>query len=419
MMVRFITRPPGIAFLVASLDRSLARLSVTQPPAVEVERLRWFWLDGLFSTISVSFYASFVTLFALAYGANNTEIGRLTAVASLCGLAALLPGAQAIKLMGGRRKTVVVLFGGIIARVALLAWVVLPLMTHDSGTAIAVIIVVNAVITFANNFANPAWTAIVADIVPREIRGRFFSHRNFAVNLPALLIVPLAGLLIQAGNRPGAPFAGYQLVFILAFVSGIVATLAFARIDDPVPASQARQPLRLGELVRTIRSAPGFLGLVVCTLIWSLGVQIVAPFLNVYLVNDLGATTAMVGWITAASSLAALLTAALVGPLGRQEGKHLGARGVVLHHTDHTAGLDGCPRPVAGGPHQRHGRHLVDRLWPGELQLAAGYGAGEERAPRRMRCFSWSSPAAPRSPQWWEATWPMPWATGRSSYSAP
>jgi len=48
------------------LDRSLSRLSTTQPPAAEVERLRWFWLDGLFSTISVSFYASFVTLFALA-----------------------------------------------------------------------------------------------------------------------------------------------------------------------------------------------------------------------------------------------------------------------------------------------------------------------------------------------------------------
>ena len=102
--------------------------------------------------------------------------------------------------MGGRRKTVVVLFGGIISRVALLAWVVLPLLAHDPSTAIAVIIAVNPVITFANNFANPAWTAIVADIVPREIRGRFFSHRNFAVNLPALLIVPLAGLLIQLGT---------------------------------------------------------------------------------------------------------------------------------------------------------------------------------------------------------------------------
>jgi MFS family permease len=295
------------------LDRSLSRLSATPPPAVEVERLRWFWLDSLFATISVSFYAGYVTLFALAYGANNIQVGRLAAIASLAGLVALLPGAQAIKLFNGRRKSVVVLFGGVIARLALLVWVILPFLRVDPAVAIGVIIAVNAVITFANNFANPAWTAIVADIVPREIRARFFSHRNFAVNLPALLIVPLAGWLIQAGNRPGAPLAGYQIVFTLAFATGAIATFAFSRLHDPLPASQARQRLRLGELIETLNKAPGFLPLVGCTLIWNLGVQIVAPFLNVYLVNDLGADTAMVGWITAASSLAALLTARWLG----------------------------------------------------------------------------------------------------------
>jgi MFS family permease len=303
----------GTALAVRPLDRSLARLSHADPHAPEVQRLRWFWLDGLFATISVSFYASYVTLFAVAYGANNVQIGRLAAIASLCGLIALLPGAQAIKMFGGRRKAVVVWFGGIIARVALLAWVLLPFIIHDPGVAITVIIVVNAVITFANNFANPAWTDIVADIVPREIRGRFFSHRNLAVNLPALLIVPLAGWLIQTGNRPGAPFAGYQFAFALAFITGVVSTYAFTRINDPLPASRASQRMRPAELLRTISTAPGFLALVACTLIWSLGVQIVAPFLNVYLVNDLGADTAMVGWITAASSLAALLTTRWLG----------------------------------------------------------------------------------------------------------
>ncbi|MCX6028420.1 MAG: hypothetical protein NT169_03830, partial [Chloroflexi bacterium] len=187
MKINWLTRTLGPEHLMGSLDRSLARLSANQPEVVEVQRLRWFWLDGLFATISGSFYGSFVALFAVAYGATNAQVGQLTAVASLCGLIALLPGAQAIKLLGGRRKAVV-LCSGMVARVALLAWVVVPFLLRDPGVAILTIIAVNAVITFANNFANQAWTAIVADIVPREIRGRFFSHRNIGANLPALLV---------------------------------------------------------------------------------------------------------------------------------------------------------------------------------------------------------------------------------------
>ena len=229
------------------------------------------------------------------------------------GLAALLPGAEAIKLMGGRRKALVVLFGGGVARVALLVWLILPLVVRDPGVAVILIIAVNAVITFCAYFANPAWTAMVADMVPREIRGRYFSHRNFAVNVPALLVVPLAGLLIQAGNRPGQPFAGYIMAFALAAVTGAIATYAFARIDDPAPSNQAAQAPRVAEVVRIIWAAPGFVSLVVCTLIWNLGVQMVSPFLNVYLVNNLGASTAMVGYVAAAASLMALVTQQWLG----------------------------------------------------------------------------------------------------------
>jgi MFS family permease len=307
------TSLPRIAQIVSPLDRSLARMLSSLPGAVEVRRLRWFWLDSLFSTVSVSFYTSFIPLFALAYGANNAQIGQVTAIASLCGLVALFPGAEAIKLMKGRRKALVVLFGGGVARVAILAWLVLPLMTANRAAAVTIIIAVNAVITFAAYFANPAWTAIVADIVPRDIRGRFFSHRNFAVNIPALLVVPVAGLLIQAGNTPGHPFAGYQLAFALALATGAISTYAFSRIDDPLPLDQASRPVPVATWIRSIWTAPSFVSLVVCTLIWNLGVQMVSPFLNVYLVNRLNASTAMVGYVAGAASLTAILTQQWVG----------------------------------------------------------------------------------------------------------
>jgi MFS family permease len=207
----------------------------------------------------------------------------------------------------------VVLVGGIIGRLLLLVWLVLPFAVRAPGLAIAVIIAVNAAITFCNNFANPAWTAIIADIIPPAIRGRFFASRNIAVNLPGLLVVPLAGLLIQVFNRPATPFGGYQLVFILAIVAGALATLSFAQINDPLPANvvNPRRPLR--QVAGIIGAAPSFVGLVATTLIWNLGLQLTAPFLNVYLVTNLGASTAMVGYVAAASSLTALLTQRWIG----------------------------------------------------------------------------------------------------------
>src|SRR5438874_9898756 len=111
---------PKLAWLAGTLDRSLAHLSLTALTNVEVVRLRWFWLDSLFANISASFYASFVPLFALAYGATNVQLGQLTGIASLFGMLALLPGAQAIQLVGGRRKALVVAFGGIFGRLVLL-----------------------------------------------------------------------------------------------------------------------------------------------------------------------------------------------------------------------------------------------------------------------------------------------------------
>ena len=159
-------------------------------------------------------------LFALAYGATNAQVGQLAAIASLLAMAALFPGARTIPFFGGRKR-VVLLFAGGLARIALVALACLPWLAHDPARAILAIILLNGLISFPNSFSGPAWTSLIVDIVPAHMRGRFFAHRGQAINLVTLSVVPFAGWLIKAGNGvTGQPFAGYQLVFVLAFVDG-------------------------------------------------------------------------------------------------------------------------------------------------------------------------------------------------------
>jgi len=314
MMTHRFSADPS-RYVAQQLDRSLARLTNAPLDPATLGRMRWFWLDSLFANISVGFFATYVPLFALAYGATNAQVGQLAAIASLLAMVALFPGARTIPFFGGRKR-VVLLFAGGLARIALIALACLPWLAQDPARAILAIIVLNGLISFSNSFSGPAWTSLIADIVPAHMRGRFFAHRGQAINLVTLSVVPFAGWLIKAGNGvTGQPFAGYQLIFLFAFVAGAVATLCYSRIDEPAAPAETIHTTSLVEIARVLRRSRLFLGFVAATLIWNLGFQISLPFFNVYLAGPLGASTTTIGLLNAVMPLTALFSQRWLGPL--------------------------------------------------------------------------------------------------------
>ncbi|MEW5986081.1 MAG: MFS transporter [Chloroflexota bacterium] len=303
------------AVLVRPLDHSLVRSAPQPLERQHLRGLRYFWLDGLFSAISDNFYLGFITLFALAYGASNSQIGTLTAVANLLGALSFLPGARLVERIG-RRKSVVVWTGGGFGRLALLALALLPFVVSRPEWAILAIIALNGLRAFLANLGNPAWTAIVADLVPELMRGRYFGSRNMAMGVAALAVAPLAGRLIALLNgQGGRPVLGYQAAFFLAFAFGLVATASYQRMPEPQAAVKTVTTTAKGGWRQALGLQPAFVGLVISAFIWNLSLQVAAPFFNVYLVKNLGATTALVGLVASISSLTALVGQRVFGRL--------------------------------------------------------------------------------------------------------
>jgi MFS family permease len=301
--------------VVRSLDTHLERQSEEPVAGVGLRNLRFFWLDGLFAAASDNFYVNYVVLFALAYGATNGQVGWLTAVANLLGAIALFPGARLIELVG-KRKPIVVWSGGGVARFMLLLLALFPLFVVNPLVAIVLIVALNGIRAFAANLANPAWTSMVADIVPDSIRGRYFGSRNLAMGLAALIISPLAGQLIKSGNLLiGTEVAGYQIALFLAFAVGMVSTALFQKIQEPAPSESIAHKHKKGDLRRAIRHSPGYLGLVASAFVWNLAVQVAAPFFNVYLVEAFDTSTTTIGFLIAVSSLTALFGQRVFGRL--------------------------------------------------------------------------------------------------------
>jgi MFS family permease len=288
------------------MDRALVRQAPEPLTIAQRRGLRFFWLDGIFAATSEAFYLAYIPLFALAYGANNEQVGWITALGNLAGAIALFPGARLME-KSGKRKSLVLWTGGGVARVALLLLAFIPLLGLPAPVAIIAIASLNALRAFMANFANPAWTAMVADIVPDMMRGRYFSSRNLSMGIATLIFASVAGWLIRAGNTwTFDPYLGYQLAFVLAFVAGMASTYSFSRIPEPKNPEHEAHIRSAVSLRAALRSSPGYLGFVIFGVVWNFSLQLAAPFFNVYLVTRLGADVGAVGIVTSISSLAAL-----------------------------------------------------------------------------------------------------------------
>jgi MFS family permease len=153
-----------------------------------------------------------------------------------------------------------------------------------------------------NQFALPAWTSISADIVPEERRGRYFASRNLMMAIAGVVGVPLAGQIIKGVGG----LTGYQINFALAFFIGLAATFFYSRIEtprrqEPVVISGKRLPLW-----ERVRQRPAFLLFCIHAAVWNFALQIAAPFFNVYLVKEVGASAMAVGLVATVSTVASL-----------------------------------------------------------------------------------------------------------------
>ncbi len=291
------------------------------PPALEAEShpqaptgRRLLWFDGLVSNISDSFVASYVNPFALALGATNTQIGLLSALANLGAALGLLPGARLDERFRSR-KLLVVLTGGGGARLLLIAMALAPLLLPPP-TAIYAFIALIALRAFVGQLGYPAWSALVADLVPPAVRGRYFSSRNIALAVAALVFTPLAGRMADLIGLP----QGYQVSFIVAGLVGFVATAIFARIPEPPRAAPPSGATGGSISLASLRAHPRFLAFTAVAFIWNLSLAIAGPFFSVLLVRHLGASPTQIGLLAAANAATNIIGQRVWGRLNDRRG---------------------------------------------------------------------------------------------------
>lgn len=279
--------------------------------------LRHYWFDGVFAAASDTVPLNYLTLYLLVLGATGAQVGWFSALTSLAAALSLLPGAYLVERFG-RRKEITVIFGGLGARILLLALALLPLGVSGQ-TLIWMLILVSVLRSVAGNLAFPAWIAMTGSIVPVEGRGRYFGSRNLVMGIASMILTYLLGEFITFAGSP----LGYQLALGLSFVTGLMSAWFFSRISDPQPGPPrvaADMAFSLKGLWLDLKKSPVFVALCLSTALWNFTLNIAGPFFNVYMAKELGFTAAMIGLTSVATSVSRLFTQPKMGELSDRWG---------------------------------------------------------------------------------------------------
>lgn len=224
-----------------------------------------------------------LTRFAQLVGLRPFWFGVLAAM-PWAGALMQLPSSYIIARFGHRKRILMV--AGILSRVT---WVLIALIPWVLPNAWwwPMMLVLRACSSLSGHFMSPAVMSWFADLVPRRIRGRYFSRRNQLGRLVSLVASLVAATILDYYQGMGADVLLRAVSALLALggVMGIVDFLWLAPVPDVVHRPDRRQ--RFWTLFREPLRDRDFLHYLGYTATVTLGLGFIGQFVWLYLFDVL------------------------------------------------------------------------------------------------------------------------------------
>lgn len=250
--------------------------------------------------------------FALLLGARDPELGLLVALPQIATVAQAL---AAYVLSRVERRRPVVVLACALGRGSVALWPLLPIF-FGKPSALRIFLGLWALANICGSYGNNAWMSWMADLVPRAVRGRYFSARNNVSNLCGLALSVGAGVALDlfAGAAPGLDGAadarrlkGFALIFAAAVVAGAISTWLLERQFEP-PRPPRRPDVPFKDFVLGPIRDGAFRPLVLFyAFLWAVN-GLAAPFWTPFMIEDLHLSYRFVTTLGLINGVAGLLT---------------------------------------------------------------------------------------------------------------
>lgn len=206
---------------------------------------------------------------------------------------ALMPLANAFQLLASyvlertcKRKQMMLTFG-LIQRLIWIPFGLIPFLVPSTALSLRIwsAVVMVLVGSVSGPFVNVAFYSVCSDVIPLRIRGRYFAVRSRIATLLGMAFGFAVGALLDA--LPG--FTGYAVVFTLAGIAGSLDILSFLLMRLP-PMHPPAVNTGLAQMIKPVLRDRKYMRMVMALTAWMFSVQIVAPYFNVYMLENMRMT---------------------------------------------------------------------------------------------------------------------------------
>jgi len=211
-----------------------------------------------------------------------------------------------------KKRKILFFVGGFVQRAPWLFIAILPFFIKDKSILFSIILFLLIFGAIGGAFINVSFMSWMGDLVPIEVRGRFFSSRSMLSTIISFISGLAIGVFLD--RVPG--LSGFSTVFAIAVLFGLLDISCFFWVKDPPMKSRNFNNVKIGKLFKDVMSNHNFSKFLIFGIFWNFALSLSAPYFNLYMLKNLKMSFFDIAlYVQIVSNLATILSVRFLGRL--------------------------------------------------------------------------------------------------------
>lgn len=244
-----------------------------------------FVSQGAMSEASTSLSGSFIVAFAKDIGSNALHVGFLSAFSGLLAPFGNLHGSKLMEHWS--RRTIHMRFTILMALTWLPALLMIFFFWKDIGRPYLpyALILFYSIFIYLSGVKDPPTFSWLGDLVPENMRGKYFAQRSRLIGLVGLVVFLAGGFVLDIFQTKGYVLVGYTVLFSIAIILRFYSARQINHIFSPKFSLKKGYYFSFWSFVRRYDNFGKFS---MFHAVFHFAIMVASPFFAYYMLNDLG-----------------------------------------------------------------------------------------------------------------------------------